>query len=268
MSTDFTRRLAGILRDTAEAHGDAFSSTNGEDPEWPQWYAERMIAALEGTRFLPAISAASLPWLTVEQMVEADRLAVEEFGIELLMMMEHAGSLLAELVMRQAPVGRVSVLAGGGNNGGGGLCAARHLIDRGRDVEIVLATEDTGAAASHHLEILAAMGFVPATLPTGDVAVDALVGYGLSGPLQGRAAELAQWASRHGAISLDFPSGYGFEGAVEPDATLTLALPKEGLRELRPLYLADLGLPQALWQRMGIEYDTLFREGSMAQVVS
>ncbi len=40
----------------------------------------------------PALDRSALPWLTVDQMVEADRLAVEDFGIELLQMMEHAGS--------------------------------------------------------------------------------------------------------------------------------------------------------------------------------
>jgi NAD(P)H-hydrate epimerase len=68
----------------------------------------------------PSIDAATLPWLTIEQMAEADRLAVDEFGIELLQMMEHAGATLADLVMRLAPDGCVSVLAGGGNHGGVG----------------------------------------------------------------------------------------------------------------------------------------------------
>ncbi|PKQ17054.1 MAG: NAD(P)H-hydrate epimerase [Actinobacteria bacterium HGW-Actinobacteria-7] len=223
---------------------------------------------LAGTEFLPSASADSLTWLTVEQMVEADRLAIEVFGITLLQMMEHAGSALAELVMRAAPEGRVTVLAGGGNNGGGGLCAVRHLVARGRDVEVVLASDRLGEAARHHLATLAAMGIMPSDRPSGDVAVDALVGYGLSGPLRERAAELAQWANDHTPISLDFPSGYDFEGAVEPAATLTLALPKTGLRGLDNLYLADLGLPHTLWARMSVDSGTPFAEGHLVRVES
>ena len=60
---------------------------------------------------VPAIEPTSIPWLSIEQMVEADRLAIDEFGIELLQMMEHAGSSLAELVTRLAPEGAVTVLA-------------------------------------------------------------------------------------------------------------------------------------------------------------
>jgi len=266
MPTDAATRLARLLREVADAHHDAFAATGGEDPEWPLWYATRMMPDLAGIEFLPAVPADSLPWLTVEQMAEADRLAIEEFGITLLQMMEHAGSALAELVVRVAPEGRVTVLAGGGNNGGGGLCAARHLVARGRDVEIVLASGRLGEAARHHLATLAAMGIMPSDRPTGDLAVDALVGYGLSGALRGRAAELAKWANSRTAISLDLPSGHGFEGAVESAATVTLALPKEGLRGLSPLYLADLGLPEALWERMGLGPGAPFVEGRLVRV--
>ncbi len=200
-------------------------------------------------------------------MAEADRLAVDEYGITLLQMMEHAGAGLADLTMHLAPAGPVTVLAGGGNNGGGGLCAARHLHDRGRNVEVVLATGRPGEAAAHHLRTLRAIGIEPAAGP-GDrpVVVDALVGYGLSGPLRGRAAELAAWAAGRFVVSLDFPSGHGYPGAVEPDATLTLALPKEGLRDVRPLYLADLGLPPELWALLGLAVGPVFAAGRLVEV--
>jgi len=199
-------------------------------------------------------------------MVEADRLAIEEFNITLLQMMENAGSALAELAMRIAHEGRITILAGGGNNGGGGLCAARHLANRGRNVEVVVASDHPGEAARHHLETLAAMRIVPSEHPAGDVAIDALVGYGLRGPLRERMAELAAWTSGRKTVSLDFPSGLGYSGAVEPAATLTLAFPKEGLRDVRPLYVADLGLPKKLWQRLGLEPGHPLREGRIVEV--
>ena len=216
----------------------------------------------------PTVSASHVPWLTIEQMAEADRLAIESFGIDLLQMMEHAGSSLAELSHRLAPPGPIAVLAGGGNNGGGGLCAARHLVDRGRDVTVVVATERPGPAAAHHLRTLSEMGVAPASSP-GDhrIVVDALVGYGLQGPLRGLAAELASWSAGRFVVSLDFPSGRGEEDGVRADATLTLALPKVGLRGLEPLYLADLGLPPALWARMGVRVGPLFGEGRILRIV-
>lgn len=216
----------------------------------------------------PTIAPGDVPWLTVEQMVEADRLAIEEFDISLLQMMEHAGSALAELTMQLAPRGAITVLAGGGNNGGGGLCAARHLINRGREVDVVLATDSLGPAPAHHLHTLAEMDVAPRAQPGfTPIVVDALVGYGLKGPLRGRAADLARWAAmNHFVLSLDFPSGMGFPGGLEAHATLTLALPKEGLRRLRPLYVADLGLPGALWRRMGLDVGPIFAEGRIARI--
>jgi NAD(P)H-hydrate epimerase len=183
-------------------------------------------------------------------------------------MMEHAGSLLAELTLQLAPDGPIAVLAGGGNNGGGGLCAARHLHDRGREVAVTVATDAPGAAAAHHLATLREMGVpVRPDPPDYPVVVDALVGYGLEGPLRGPAAELAAWSAGRSVVSLDLPSGHGFPGAVDAAATMTLALPKEGMRGLRPLYLADLGLPPELWHRMGLDVGTIFAPGRILNIV-
>jgi NAD(P)H-hydrate epimerase len=199
-------------------------------------------------------------------MAEADRVAIEEFNIRLLQMMEHAGTALAWAVMRHAPTGTVSVLAGGGNNGAGGMCAARHLVNRGRNVEVVIGTERLGSAAEHHLTSLVRMGVPVVDAPGGDVAVDALVGYGLHGPLTGRAAELARWTSRHPTICLDLPSGIGFTEAAEPTVTVTLAAPKIELRHVRPLYLADIGWPGELWRALGVEPVPLFAHGPISTV--
>lgn len=216
----------------------------------------------------PTLVGDTIPWLTVEQMVEADRLAIDEFGIELLQMMEHAGSSLAELTHRIAPEGSITVLAGGGNNGGGGLAAARHLVNRGRDVSFVLSSDQPGPAPMHHLRTLTEMGIPPAREPLDrPIVVDALVGYGLQGELRGRVAELAAWTQGRFTVSLDFPSGYGFPGGIDADATLTLALPKVGLQPITPLYLADLGLPTALWARMGLDVPALFGRGRIVQLV-
>jgi glutaredoxin len=35
-------RLAELFRQTGEAHHEAFAETDGEDPEWPIWYAEHL----------------------------------------------------------------------------------------------------------------------------------------------------------------------------------------------------------------------------------
>lgn len=91
---------------------------------------------------LPRLLAANMPVVTREQMREVDRLMIEEFGIQLLQMMENAGLNLAELTrlhLDGKPAGRrVVVLAGQGNNGGGGLTAARRLSAWGAKTAIRL----------------------------------------------------------------------------------------------------------------------------------
>lgn len=70
----------------------------------------------------------AVPAVTADQMREVDRLAVEEFSLAILQMMENAGRILAAhaMAMLGGSGGEVAVLAGSGGNGGGGLCCARH----------------------------------------------------------------------------------------------------------------------------------------------
>lgn len=84
--------------------------------------------------------ATELPYLTTAQMVEVDRAMIQDFGIELIQMMENAGRNLANLgrlrFLGGRPVGkRVVVLAGTGGNGGGALVAARRLHNWGAQLE-------------------------------------------------------------------------------------------------------------------------------------
>lgn len=48
--------------------------------------------------------------------------------------------------------------------------------------------------------------------------------------------------------------------------TVTLALPKTGTEGLRPLLLADLGLPEELWRRLGVEVGPVFAAGRVVEL--
>jgi len=76
-----------------------------------------------------------IPSITTKQMREVDRAMIEDFGIQLVQMMENAGRALATAArvrLGGSAVGRsVLILAGRGNNGGGGLVAARRLANWG-----------------------------------------------------------------------------------------------------------------------------------------
>ena len=73
-----------------------------------------------------------IPYLTTQQMIEVDRVMIEDLLIDLPRMMENAGRNLADLARRRFldgdPRGKsVVVLAGAGGNGGGALVCARRL---------------------------------------------------------------------------------------------------------------------------------------------
>ncbi len=215
--------------------------------------------------------------VTAAEMAEVDRVAVEEVGLSLLVMMENAGRALAATVQARVLEGPVTVLVGGGGNGGGGLCAARHLANHGRDVAVVLDREpDTlKGAAVRQLRVLGDAAIDrsdSAAIPIDNAAVlvDALVGYSLVGGLRGRAAELAGMANESSAptVSLDVPSGIDAStgersgAAFEPSATVTLALPKVGLRSVGGVVeLADIGIPRRVYDRAGIDPGRPFANG-------
>jgi hypothetical protein len=55
--------IAELLRGAGQAHHHAFAATNGEDPEWPAWYARYLTPALSdllGTSFAPGALAEAL----------------------------------------------------------------------------------------------------------------------------------------------------------------------------------------------------------------
>ena len=219
------------------------------------------------------------PAVTRAQMIEVDRLMIEEYSITLLQMMENAGRNLAELTSKMltgvVKDKRIAVLCGGGNNGGGGMAAARHLVNWGADVQVALPAEKLKDAPAHQLRTLRAMGVQCSDdFPIGnfDLMIDALIGYGLRGAPRGKIAQWIQKANRSAIpiLSLDVPSGLDADtgiplgDCIRADATLALALPKVGFREvgasqyIGELYIGDISVPIHLLQEMGIEMDHLF----------
>ena len=229
------------------------------------------------------------PAVTSEQMAEVDRLMIEEFGVQLIQMMENAGRALAEQASRMlggSPAGRaVVVLCGAGNNGGGGMAAARHLHNRGASVQAVLAAHpgqlnETPVQQWQVLERLGLDAPAEVDVTSADLIVDALIGYGLRGDPHAQTAVWIERASAAGPpiLALDTPSGLdtttGRPGSpcVRAAATLTLALPKTGLLapEAAPfvsdLFVADIGVPAELYWLIGIEARPWFAEDTIVRV--
>mgnify|MGYP001166067584 CR=1 FL=1 len=221
-----------------------------------------------------------IPWLTTEQMIEVDRAMMEDYHIDLVRMMENAGRNLAHLArarfLNGDPRGRrVVVLAGTGGNGGGALVCARRLHNYGAAVEVVVTRPDADftLVPGQQLAILRRMS-VPiyqaealAQVAQPELVIDGIIGYSLKGAPRGAAAELIRWvnAAATPILALDAPSGVDtttgavFDPAIRATATMTLALPKAGLRApgvaevVGELYLADISVPPALYAGPALE---------------
>jgi NAD(P)H-hydrate epimerase len=236
-----------------------------------------------------------LPYLTTDQMREVDRAMVDDFKISLLQMMENAGRNLAGLARRRFfdsdPTGRkVVVLAGTGGNGGGSLVCARWLHNQGVDVTVYVTRpdEEFTAVPAHQLQILRRMQ-VPVspanelnTSGQPDLIIDGIIGYSLQGNPQGPASDMIIWANNQSTptLSLDTPSGLDTatgtisNPTIKATATMTLALPKQGLRAptaipyVGELYLADIGVPPSLYAGagLGLEVGNIFARGGVLRL--
>jgi NAD(P)H-hydrate epimerase len=234
-------------------------------------------------------TGADVPVLTTQQMVEVDRLMIEEYGILLIQMMENAGRSLAEMARRmlggKLDDRQVVVLCGRGNNGGGGMVAARHLHNRGAAVSVKLIGDPVSLKEipGHQWDILQMMALTQADDPDlvqADLIIDAIIGYGLKGNPHGVTAAWIRRVNSAGrpVLALDAPSGLDTttgtagEPCVKAQVTLTLALPKIGLaspeaaKVVGELYLADISVPPLLYERLGLAVGALFEQDVIVRV--
>ncbi len=180
--------------------------------------------------------------LTRAQSREVDRIAIEEFGMTGLTLMENAGrgcaDLLEQKLLEQQGLlepkgiaGRVALLCGKGNNGGDGLVLARHLAIRGYEPRVLLVprAEELSDDASANYDLLRRDGSLmvelaheggsaalPDVLDILDVAtegcdwlVDALLGTGAVGPPRAPYDTIIEWmnAKPIRTLAMDVPSG-------------------------------------------------------------
>ncbi len=253
---------------------------------------------------LPAVHAP--PVLTAAQMAEVDRVAIDELGIGLEMLMENASRQVAHaarICLGGSLAGRrIVALSGHGSNGGDALGAARHLLNSGAHVASVVA----GSASAlrpvprRQFDILAAIAAPPtetsliggetlarqteleAELARAELVLDGLLGYSVSGPPHGEIAALIRLANRSRAriLAIDLPSGMHPDTgaplgvAIRAAFTVTLALPKRGLvvtssRDLvGQLLLADIAIPPLVYTRFGLDASRVFAEGDLVRVVA
>lgn len=237
--------------------------------------------------------------LTADQMREADRATIEDLGIPSLVLMENAGRQVVAAIEASFPdlaMRRVAVLAGRGNNGGDGFVVARTLMERVADVPVFVVGRlaEIGGDARHNLEVLGRLGLTVVEIADEqdwelhsseiggcDLIVDAMFGTGLREPLAGMYPTIVGDLGTFGipVVSVDVPSGLSanthlIEGdAVRASVTVALGAPKichvlpPAQRLCGDLVIADIGIPEALIERLDGAYVEVITRGMVRSVL-
>ncbi|MDX1291275.1 MAG: NAD(P)H-hydrate dehydratase [Hyphomonas sp.] len=196
------------------------------------------------------------PILTPQEMRAAEE-ALFSKGTDSFELMQRAGTAVAEFVHAKWPEGRIQVLCGPGGNGGDGFIAAARLAKLWRKVDVFCLVDRnalTGDAARAAAEWEGEIQPLEMALEAPhDIVLDALFGGGLSRPLEGIPAKLAERGGR--VVSIDVPSGIDGESArplgpcFRAEGTITFAALRPahvlvpGAAYCGGVFVADIGVP-------------------------
>ncbi len=191
-----------------------------------------------------------------EEVRAFDSWAINTLGVPGVVLMENAGRSCAELIKEKlsgiaGP--KVCIFCGTGNNGGDGYVIARHLLNSGFVVAVVICGDrsrikgdaktnlDIFETLSQAVEQLSLekgdIGGQVARLSAGaDMIVDGLFGTGLKGQLSAGYKELIEAINAQGrtTLAIDIPSGLDCDSgrplgaAIRANYTVTFVAVKKG----------------------------------------
>lgn len=213
------------------------------------------------------------------QSRQIDQLAIQEYGMLGLVLMENAGRGVAECLLRQRPDGPVLIACGKGNNGGDGFVIARHLDLHGIQVRVMVWAELDQLApdAAANFKILEKCGLPLDGMGSRHDArrladrlrgcswiVDALLGTGARGdpaaPLDAVIDQLN--ASSVPKLAVDLPSGldcdtgWAATHTIRARITCTFVAPKIGFlspqaqKYLGQVEVVEIGAPREILARV------------------
>jgi NAD(P)H-hydrate epimerase len=180
--------------------------------------------------------------LTSDEVRQAEHEAVSQPGMSTLVLMQRAGTAVAQFCLAHFKFDSVCVVCGKGNNGGDGLVAAEALRPVAGDISVIILAQDVNglspdaAAMCSRLKLQPIWVTDPAAFDrddiqealSADLIIDAVVGTGFKPPLRGlpkRAVEAMNDAFGT-VISVDLPSGVDADlthPAHESDEEMVLA---------------------------------------------
>jgi NAD(P)H-hydrate epimerase len=219
------------------------------------------------------------PIYTSDEMKRCDTAATERYGIPGIVLMENAarGAVdRAEQLFGSVSGQWVVLICGKGNNGGDGFAMARHLLNRGAEVDVLTLGPDSASLgeAKSNLDILRTMEketqhlrikLLSSSAQLADVlhrrpswVADAMLGTGLTSPVKGEIAEIIEVmnSSPIPVLAVDIPTGISADTgevmgiAVEADHTVTMSGLKRGLllrggrEHAGEVHVIDISMPK------------------------
>ena len=192
-------------------------------------------------------------------MREYDRNAVF-LGVPEESLMENAGRGAAEIIADEYDVKgkRILIICGTGNNAGDGTVVARYLKEKGALPAIYLLKGRVRSELSNmNLKRAEERGISVHTsglkelIERSDMLIDALLGIGVSGNPKEPYKSAIEMMNSSGKpiISIDIPSGMGYEPSVKPELTITFDSPKEGMEG--NVKVVDIGIPKEAKEYVG-----------------
>ena len=226
---------------------------------------------------------------TAAQMRNLEEIAIKQYGIPGIVLMENAGRATVEAMVRRFgnPRDKVcAILVGPGNNGGDGLVIARHLHQLGGRPEVFLLVPGNkikGDAATnlkivrklpipiHRLCSTKDLAKAEGRFNAANLLVDSIFGTGLAREIGSPYLEVIARINRLACpkIAVDIPSGLHADSGrllgecVQADLTVTFGLAKTGLvtgqsrRFVGVLETADIGIPPAAVAEAAIRVELL-----------
>ena len=190
------------------------------------------------------------------------------YGVSTRLLMENAGASVAkEVASRVKPPAEVVIFAGKGGNAGDGFVAARHLVQYGFKVKIILLYDKLlikNEDAKANLEILEKMEKTVKIVKLSpnmltplhtDIIIDAILGVGIKAPLREPVKSAIEVINESEGlkVAIDVPSGLNpdtgevADNAVKADLTITFHDVKPGLLKAKEyvgeLVVAKIGIP-------------------------
>ena len=214
--------------------------------------------------------------MTRQEVRAFDSWAINTLGIPGVVLMENAGRSCAKFIedkIAEVADPKVCIFCGTGNNGGDGYVIARHLLNSGVNVNVVISGDRAKIRgdAKINLDILESMGLsieqlnptddnivekIRALTDKADMVVDSLLGTGLKGQLSEQYIRLIESINARSCpiLAVDIPSGLDCDtgrplgAAIEADYTVTFVAVKKGFTAAQTakytgeIFIASIGV--------------------------